>query len=202
MQTSDNKIIKKKKLHPPHSRSSKSSESQRASSDQKQGSESNKTNPDEIDKEYEYSSALLFQCNLAHSLEERRTTPALVKALDQGSINLITRKEVDYSKDSLLDRFVKDNIFNLWLPGDKELIKVLQKAIEKYFISNKIGSYTSYSNLCIKRGQVPEPYPKDSFDGYATPNRGPWSSAQSLWIPEEHLKQILRNHDANGSNKA
>ena len=45
-----------------------------------------------IDKEYEFSSALLFQCNLAHSLEERRTTPALVKTLDQGSINLITRK--------------------------------------------------------------------------------------------------------------
>ncbi len=83
----------------------------------------------------------MFQVNLAHSLEERRSTPALEKLLDQGSNKLITEREVDYSKDSLLKRFVRDKNLNLWLPGDKELIKVLQKATEKYFISNKIGSY-------------------------------------------------------------
>jgi hypothetical protein len=193
MLSSDNKIIQKKKLHPPHSRSSKSSESQRASSDQKQSSESNKRKKAEIDKELEYSEALLFQCNLAHSLEERRTTPALFKTLDQGSNKLITSKEVDYSKGSLLSRFVRDRNFDLYLPGDKELVKVLKKSIEKYFIEYRIGSYTSYRDLCIKRDKKPVPYPPDSFDGYATPNRGPWSSAQSLWIPEDHLKQILPN---------
>ena len=124
---------------------------------------------------------------MAHSLDERRSTPALEKLLDQGSNKLITSNLVDYSEYSLLNRWKKDNNFNLWLPGEKELIKVLAKAIEKYFISNKIGSYRSYRDLCIKRGKIPEPYPADSFDGFATPNRGPWSSAQSLWIPEEYL---------------
>ena len=43
-----------------------------------------------------------------------------------------------------------------------------------------------------ERPSRPEPYPEYSFDGYAIPNRGLWSSAQSLWIPEEeYLKQIL-----------
>jgi hypothetical protein len=55
----------------------------------------------------------LFQVNLAHSLEERRSTPALEKLLDQGSNKLITEREVDYSKDSLLKRFVRDKNFNL-----------------------------------------------------------------------------------------
>ena len=91
-----------------------SSESQRASSDQKQRSESNKANQEEIDKEYELSSALLFQVNLAHSLGERRTTPALERLLDQGSNKLITEKPIDYS-NSFLKQFVQDNKFNLSL---------------------------------------------------------------------------------------
>ncbi len=116
MLSNDNKIIKKKKLHPPHSRSHQISESHRASSDQKQGSESNKINEDKIDKEYELSSALLFQVNLAHSLDERRSTPALEKLLDQGSNKLITSNPVDYSEYSLLNRWKKDKHFDLWLP--------------------------------------------------------------------------------------
>ena len=104
MQSNDNKIIKKRKLNPPHSRSYHSSEPHRASKDQKQGSESNKFNQEEIDKEIELSEALLFQVNLAHSLEERRSTPALEKLLDQGSNKLITSNLVDYSEYSLLNR--------------------------------------------------------------------------------------------------
>ena len=164
MQHKDNKqIIKQKKLHPPHGRGNQITESHRASSDQKQGSESNKINEDEIDKEYELSSALLFQVNLAHSLDERRSTPALEKVLDQGSYKLITSSLVDYSKDSLLSRWEKDKDFNFWLPGDKELIKVIKKIIEKSFIRYKIGSYRSYRDLCIKREVIPEPYPEDSL---------------------------------------
>ncbi len=58
MQSKDNKIIKQKKLHPPHGRGEQSSESllKRASVDQKQRSESNKTNQGLIHKEYELSS--------------------------------------------------------------------------------------------------------------------------------------------------
>ncbi len=74
-----------------------------------------------------------------------------------------------------------------------ELIKVIKKIIKKSFIRYKIGSSRNYRDLCIIREVIPEPYPEDSFDGYATPNRVPWSSAQSLWIPEDHLKQILPN---------
>jgi len=76
MQSNDNKIIKKRKLNPPHSRSYHSSEPHRASRDQKQGFESNKINQAEIDREFELSEALLFQVNLAHLWSNLRRVKA------------------------------------------------------------------------------------------------------------------------------
>ena len=88
-------------------------------------------------------------------------------------------------KESLLDRFTPDKDFNSYYPGETDLIRVIRKSVEKYFIEYQIGSFRSYKELCERKHRLVRPYPAGSFSGYCTPTRGPWTSEYCLGIPED-----------------